>query len=579
MLLCESAPCQLVSASTLEVGRAPDAPSLDSVVVGPMNGVDALDRGRKSFQRKEWGAAFARLSAADAEVPLGPADLERLAEAAYLAGRDPDSEEAWSRAHHQSLTDSDWGRAARCAFWLGITLINRNEKSKGGGWLARAQRVLDDAEHDCVERGWLLVPLALKQYQGRDLAASRACWERAGRIGASYGDVDLVTIARQGEGRTLIRMGEIERGVTMLDEAMVAVAAEEVSPIPAGIVYCSVIEICQEIHDIRRAQEWTSALSAWCDSQPDLVPYRGRCLVHRSEIMLLHGEWPDALAEALRACEQLSMPPQPQLGAAFYQRGELHRLRGEFVEAEEAYGEAAERGRRPQPGLALLRLAQGKADAAAAAIRRSFDATTSDVTRSRVLPAFVDIMLAIGDVGAARGGTDEFALIATRMDSPLMRGVAARVEGTVLLAESQPSAALRALDKARMFWEDLDVPYEVARLRVVAGLAYRELGDEEDSHMELDAARRVFEQLGAAPEIKRLDALMERQITHTVGGLTDREIQVLRLVAAGKTNRAIAAELVVSQRTVDRHVSNIFTKLGVSSRAAATAQAYEHQLV
>jgi DNA-binding CsgD family transcriptional regulator len=477
------------------------------------------------------------------------------------------------------LADSDWGQAARCAFWLGITLINRNEKSKGGGWLARAQRVLDDADHDSVERGWLLVPLALKQYQERDLAASRASWERAGKIGASYDDVDLVTIARQGEGRTLIRMGEIERGVTMLDEAMVAVAADEVSPIPAGIVYCSVIEVCQETLDVRRAQEWTAALSAWCDSQPDLVPYRGRCLVHRSEIMLLHGEWPDGLAEAIRACERLSVPPQPQLGAAFYQRGELHRLRGEFAEAEEAYREAAERGRRPQPGLALLRLAQGRADAAAAAILLTFEATTSDVTRSRVLPAYVEIMLAIGDVGAARVGTDELAHIAARMESLLLGGVAARVEGTVLLAEGQPSAALRALDKARTFWEELELPYELARLRVVAGLAYRELGDEEDADMELDAARRVFEQLGAAPEIERLDALIGRRATQTVGGLTDRELQVLRLVAAGKTNRAIAAELVVSERTVDRHVSNIFTKLGVSSRAAATAQAYEHQLV
>jgi DNA-binding NarL/FixJ family response regulator len=545
----------------------------------PMSGVDPGKRGRDAFARQRWGDAYAQLSAADRAAPLAPDDLERLAVAAYLAGRDADSEDAWTRAHHESLHLADWGRAARCAFWLGITLTNRMEHSRGGGWLARAQRVLDDAQHECVERGWLLIPLGLRLYAQGDYEGSRAAFRDVGTIGAAFGDPDLVPMARQAEGRVLIRMGQTAEGVALLDEAMVAVTAGEVSPIPAGIIYCSVIEACQEILDVRRAQEWTRALSDWCAAQPDLVPYRGRCMIHRAEILQLGGAWPDALAEAQRACERLSQPPQPQLGMALYQRAELHRLRGEFTQAEQAYRQAGEQRRRPEPGLALLRLAQGRVDAAAAAIRRPADEARDQVSRSRMLPAYVEIMLAAGDVAAARAAADELSKTATDMDVPFLRGVAARAQGAVLLAEGDARAALEALRASWACFEELEVPYEVARLRVLAGLAFRQIGDQEGAQLEFDAAGRVLQQLGAAPDLARLEALRGRRAGQATGGLTAREVQVLRLVAAGKTNRAIAAELVVSGRTVDRHISNILTKLGVSSRAAATAYAYQHQLL
>jgi DNA-binding CsgD family transcriptional regulator len=543
-----------------------------------MGRVDALDRGRESFGRQEWGDAYAQLSAAGRQVSLEPDDLERLAVAAYLAGRDADSEEAWAGAHHQSLAVADWGRAARCAFWLGITLINRMEPARGGGWLARAQRVLDDAQHECVERGWLLVPMALRQYHLGDFVGSAATWAEAANIGAFYDDVDLVTTARHGQGRTLIRLGATAEGVALLDEAMVAVAAGELSPIPAGIVYCSVIEACQEILDVRRAQEWTKALSDWCASQPDLVPYRGRCLIHRSEIMQLSGAWPEAMDEARRACERLSAPPQPQLGAAFYQRAELHRLRGEFTMAEDAYRQASQRGRIPEPGLALLRLAQGRADAAAAAIRRAVEEAKDVVSRSKVLPAYVEIMLATNDDAAARTAAEELAGIADDMDLPYLRAVAGHAQGAVLLAEGDAWAALEALRGAWASFEELQVPYEAARLRVLAGLACQELGDEEGAELERDGARRVFEQLGAAPDLARLQALSSPAASQAAGGLTAREVQVLALVATGKSNREIAAELVISERTVARHMSNIFIKLNVSSRTAASAFAFEHDL-
>ncbi|MGH2450050.1 MAG: DNA-binding response regulator, partial [Candidatus Limnocylindria bacterium] len=330
-----------------------------------LDAVEELARVRECYARRAWGDAYRPLSSADREAALALEDLEAAAVAAYLAGKDVESEQLWTRAHHESLRVADWGRAARCAFWLGITLMNRSERAKGGGWLARAQRVLDDSQHDCVERGYLLVPVGLRLYHQGDYPASRAAFTRAEAIGAASADTDLVTIARQCEGRVLLRMGNTAGGLALLDEAMVAVTAGEVSPIPAGIVYCSVIEACQEILDVRRAREWTAALSEWCAAQPDLVPYRGRCLVHRSEIMLQQGAWPEALAEAQRACERLSVPPQPQLASAFYQRAELLRLRGEFARAEDAYREASQRGRTPQPGLALLRLYQARIDAAA----------------------------------------------------------------------------------------------------------------------------------------------------------------------------------------------------------------------
>lgn len=544
-----------------------------------VGGAEALDRGLASFAQMAWGDAYAQLSAADRAATLAADDLERLGVAAYLAGRDADSEDAWSRAHQRSLTAEDWGRAARCAFWLGITLMNRMERARGGGWLARAQRVLDDAEHECVERGWLLVAVGLHQAQKGDLENAAVSWKSAVEIGTTYGDVDLITTARQGQGRVLIRMGQAVDGVVLLDEAMVAVAAGEVSPIPAGIIYCSVIEACQEVHDVPRAREWTKALNAWCASQPDLVPYRGRCLIHRSEIMQLDGAWSDALAEARRACQRLSEPPQPPLGAAWYQRAELHRLRGEYTKAEQAYREASQRGRVPEPGLALLRLAQGRADAAAMHLRSAVDEAQGHVSRSKILPAYVEIMLATKDVGAARAGADELSGIAEHTGVPYVSAVAASVQGAVLLAEDDARAAAPVLGGAWASFEELEVPYEAARVRVLAAIACREIGDDDGAAMELDAAHRTFTRLGALPDVARVDALIGKAESKAAGGLTARQMDVLALVAKGMSNRQIAAELVIAERTVARHMSNIFTTLGVSSRTEASAFAFHHDLV
>ncbi|MEA2843492.1 MAG: hypothetical protein QOJ69_1163, partial [Actinomycetota bacterium] len=315
-----------------------------------------------------WADVYAELSAADDAAPLAVGDLERLAMAAYLVGRDSECADVWARAHDESVRAGDPARAARCAFWLGMGLVMKGELARGGGWLARGQELIDEGHLDCVERGYLLMPVALHSLISGDAAGAYATFDQAAKVADRFGDTDLMTFGRLGRGQALIALGEAAEGVAMLDQAMVAVTAGEVSPVVAGIVYCATIMACQDAFDLRRAQEWTAALNNWCASQPGTVPYRGQCSVHRAEILQLHGEWPDALAGAETAARQLS--GDPAAGMAFYVLGELHRLRGEFAQAEDAYRQASRLGREPQPGLALLRLAQGQTDAAAAAIGR-----------------------------------------------------------------------------------------------------------------------------------------------------------------------------------------------------------------
>ena len=542
---------------------------------------EMVARGRESFARQAWGDAYALLSAADHAAPLGLDDLEHLSLAATLIGKDSDSAAAGARAHHESLRIGDAARAARCAFWVGFGHLGRGDVAQGLGWLARAARVLDDRQLDCAERGYLLIPLALRAMDEGDYAAAYATFTKAGEIAERFGERGLATIARYGRGNSLVRSGRTADGVALIDEAMVGITSGDVSPSVVGALYCSAIELWKGIFDLRRAQEWTAALSRWCESQPDLVPFRGQCLVFRAEIMQLHGAWPDAMEEALRASERLAdTPGHPAAGAAFYQQAELHRLRGDLVSAEEAYRQASQLGRSPHPGLARLRLAQGQVEAARVAMRGVMDEKHDRATRAALLLAHVEVLLAARDVSGARAAIGELQTMAAEHRAPLLDAVCAQATGAVLLGEGDARAALSDLRKAWRAWRQLEAPYDAARVRVLVGLACRALDDEDGAEMEFDAARSTFQQLGAATDLMRLDELSRpTSAAPSPGGLTARELQILALVATGRTNRAIAAELVISEKTVARHVSNIFDKIAVSSRAAATAYAYEHKLV
>jgi DNA-binding CsgD family transcriptional regulator/tetratricopeptide (TPR) repeat protein len=542
-----------------------------------MADVQILARGRRLFDQRAWGESYRLLEAYDREAPLDPGDLERLATAAFLIGRDEESEAFRARAHQLFLSRGNIEGAAGSAAWLAFGLVWRGAMAPASGWLARAGRLLDEAQLDCVVSGYLLIFDAIQRIVKGDPAGGHEAFTQAADFANRFGDRDLASLACHGRGRALIHLGRTAEGVALLDEAMAAVIAGDVSPILAGDIYCSVLEACQETFDLRRAYEWTTSLAQWCADQPDLVRYRGECLLYRAEVMQLRGNWTQAAQDARDACELLMS--RPMAGAAFYRVGEIHRLRGEFTKAEAAYTRANERGRKPQPGLSQLRLAQAHVEDAAASIRSVLLDTRAQTARTRILAAAVEILLAAGDREHAREAARELSEIARAMGAALLAAASAHATGAVLLAEGDSAGASTVLRQAWEIWRELEMPYEEAQTCLLLATVCERRGDEDGRRLELDAARKVFKRLNADACLARLDEPSRRGTTDAMGPLSEREGQVVRLLAAGKTNREIAEALFISEKTVARHVSNIFDKLGVSSRAGATAWAYQRNLI
>jgi ATP/maltotriose-dependent transcriptional regulator MalT len=538
----------------------------------------ALERGRDAYAARAWVDTHALLRLADESEPLAPPDLTLLATASYMLGRDEEWVAAHERAHHLHLGAGDAEAAARAAFWIGLSLALRGEVGPAEGWFGRAQRLLDEGDADCVERGFLLMSYGHALLAAGDAAGAGAAGEEAAAVARRFGDRDLFAFAVGLQGQAAVFDARVREGLKLLDEAMVAVTTEDLSPVVAGITYCGVILTCQAVFELRRAREWTEALENWWQQQPDMVAFTGRCLIHRAEILQLGGSWQDALEEARRACRRFG-ETNPTAGLALYREAELLRLQGDLDGSERAYRAASRAGWEPQPGLAQLRLAQGKADAAEATIRRAVAESADSLRRAVLLPAYIEIMLAAGEMDEALVACDELESVAARYSSAMLDAITAYERGAVELAAGDAPRALELLRRALDSWRTLEAPYEVARTRLLIGEACRALDDTDACELELEAALVEFVRLGAVPDAARVARLLDRTPDRAEHGLSPRELEVLRLLAVGKSNRQIAATLVISEHTVARHVQNIFGKLRVSSRAAATAFAFEHGLV
>jgi len=536
-----------------------------------------VERARAALARHDWPAVYALLTAAEAPEPDDAAALEALADAAWWLSKLDECIAARERAYSRFDADGDARGAARMAIHLYSNQTFKGRSAVAGGWLQRARRLLDGLP-ESIEHGTLLIHEAEVANSVGDLELALEKAERAVEIGRRLQDLDLEADGLQCSGRLLIALGRPADGLALFDEAMLSAVEGRLGPFATGKVYCSLISACDELGDFQRAAEWTEVGRQWAENHPFAV-FPGLCRVHRAEVLRLRGDWAEAEEEARRAYAELCDVNVFNAGAAFYEIGEIRRRLGDFDAAEEAYRRADELGREPQPGFAFLRLAQGKIDAAASSISTALAELTWDrLARAKLLPAQVEIAVAGGNLPAARVAADELEEIARAYGTPWLRAVADLARGRLDLIAGNSEAASGALRRALHHWQALDLPYEVASTRVLLGSACRSVGDEESAAASFDAAAAIFERLGAEADATRARGQREGKAV-LPDRLTAREAEVLCLVSSGRTNKEVAAELFLSEKTVARHLSNIFCKIGVSTRAGATAYAFEHDLV
>ncbi len=541
-----------------------------------MGVIEELHRARDSYERREWVAAYRALSDLDDDA-LNASDFEALATTAFLLGRRNDVIQALQRAHQLSLAAGDRPAAVRAAYGLVIVLWQSGEFAVGNGWLGRAAQIIEDIDDDVAERGYVYDAQMMSSVFKGEFGEAFVLAPRITDYGRRFAEPDLVALGLHAEGRLMLYAGSVADGLERMDEALAGVMAGEVGPVTAGRVYCSTIEACQEVSDFGRAGEWTRALTQWCDAQPGLLAYTGQCATHRGQLLRLHGAFADAIQELERAVERYAaFGGDPAVGQAHYEIAETHRLLGELSAAERSYEAAAQHGHPGQPGRALLWLAQDRAEDAAAAVRRLLAERQGPVPRAQILSAAVQVLVVSGDVGEAAPLAEELLDLGTQFGCTALRAAGQHAVALTALSSGDGDAALDSAQRSLEHWAQLPAPYEMARSRVVLGRALRLLGDEQSAVSELEAALSELSAVGADLDRREVTALLAT--TEPAGGLTAREVEVLRLVASGMSNKEIAHELTLSEKTVARHLSNIFTKLDVASRTAAAAFAYEHHL-
>lgn len=524
-------------------------------------------------ERFDWADKYSQLLAAGSSRVD---DVESLATAAMLLGRTAESVDALGRSFQLRLDAGEPIAAIRSAFWATFQLFNSGDFGQGAGWVARLGRIVEQEPAESAGRAYALVQHAYQQVAVEsDYATGRGTAAEAASLGRRTGEVDIVALALSVQGRAALRLGAVKDGLAILDEAMLEVTGGAATVLAVGAVYCTVIDGCDEVFDFRRAREWTEALSAWCDRQSGIMTFRGQCLVHRSRIRHLQGDWTAALADAELACQRFIVAEPYLAGGSWYQLAEIQRAKGEHHHAETSYHKASEFGEDPQPGLGLVWMAQGNGHAALVAVQRALEEGGENWQRARYLPALVEIALALGRTDVALEATVELSELATTIDMPMLKAVAAKAEGSVRLAEGEARAALRHLRESQRLWRRLGAPYEEARVRLLIAKACRFIGDDASAQLEQEAARKAFAAVGAKVESEQFG----RPTAAENHGLSRREVEVLGLLVTGETNQGIADQLFLAVRTVDRHVSNILAKLGVGSRTAATTYAFKHGLV
>ena len=540
-----------------------------------------FEAARRAASDLRWSEAYALLRQVDADR-LTPPALELLADAAWWCCRVEEEIGLRQQAFVGFDAAGDTRRAAYTAWMLSVRFGLRGDPVASSGWLARARRQLQD-EPIGVEHGYVACSEVEAALGAGELDAAEEHARRAIAIGRRERVAELVALGVTWQGLCRLVRDEVGDGLGMLDEAMAAVIGGELDAHFTGWIACFAIGMCMSVADLRRAGSWAQAAFDWSSSLPEKTPYQGLCRVRQVEVMSLRGELDAAAVHAERSCEEM-LAFEPNLaGEAFYVHGEILRRRGQLDEAERAFTRAAELGLDPQPGLARIRLAQGHGEAAAAALRAALtDHGRPTFQRAALLAADVEVALAADDPSAARASCDELDAVATVTGSEALLAMAGSVRGRLHLTEGDASAALAALTPAATTWRHLDLRFDLADTRRLIGLARRALGDQEGADRDLAAARDAFEQLGAPLEAARTAEEVADEPAgdpRPPGGLTRRECEVLALVAAGCTNRQVAAELVVSEHTVARHLSNIFVKLGVGSRTEAAGFAFAHGLV